>query len=107
MNYELPLPDGRILYTRISHPPDRTTYGPALWRHILRDQLEVTADEFWECVHDGVLPSRGVRPVPAEAVPLAVVRTLIRDAHLPEATVHAMTKDQAIARLTEFYTTGK
>lgn len=44
VSYELPLPDGRILYTRISHSIDRTDYGPGIFRHILRDQLQVTAE---------------------------------------------------------------
>ena len=56
--YELALPDGRVLRTRMSRPPDGRTYGPALWAHILRDQLEVDEGTFWRCVQDGVLPSR-------------------------------------------------
>jgi hypothetical protein len=43
VTYELDLPDGRILRTRISHPPGRTTYGPSsLWAHVPRDQLQVS-----------------------------------------------------------------
>jgi hypothetical protein len=106
VNYEFALLDGRILFTRISHPPDRTTYGAALWAHILRDQLEVTNDEFWECVSDGILPNRGIPAHISEAIPLAVIRTLINEAHIPEPEVKAMSKDQAIARLAEFYTNG-
>ena len=56
--YELDLPDGRVLRTRISRPPNRTTYGARMWAHILRDQLDVTAEEFWACVRDGVVPDR-------------------------------------------------
>jgi hypothetical protein len=41
LTYELDLPDGRTLRTRVSHPPDRTDYGPSIWSHILRDQLAV------------------------------------------------------------------
>lgn len=44
---ELSLPDGRILRTRISHPPNRTTYGLRMWAHILRDQLCVDEATFW------------------------------------------------------------
>lgn len=43
-------PDGRVLRTRVSHPVDRTDYGKSLWSHILRDQLEVSEAQFWECV---------------------------------------------------------
>ena len=108
VNFELALSDGRVLYTRISHPPNRTTYGPAIWSHILRDQLKVTNDEFWACVVDGVLPARSRRvETEAEAIPVAVVRTLLVDARLPETQVLAMTKEEAIARLAQYYTTGR
>lgn len=107
VNYELVLPDGTILYTRISHPVDGTDYGPSIWAHILRDQLHVTADEFWNCVQNEVLPDRGQPPEVAEAIPLGVIRALIHEAHIPEAEVRAMTKAEAIARLSEFYTTGR
>ena len=57
--YELALWDGRILRTRISKPIDKTTYGPRMWSHILREQLEVMAEVFWSCVLDGTPPDRG------------------------------------------------
>lgn len=104
VNYELPLPDGRVLYTRISHPVDRTDYGPSIFGHILRDQLQVSADEFWDCVTHRVLPDRGEAPHPAESIPLGVIRILIQEAHIPEAEVHSMTKAEAVARVAEFYT---
>ena len=106
-NYELALPDGRILLTRISHPVDRTTYGASIWSHILRDQLLVTDSEFWECVHDGVLPNRGVSPIPQNPIPLAVINTLVNQVGLPEREVNQMTKEEAITRLAEFYRNGK
>ena len=107
VNYELPLPDGRILYTRVSHPIDRTGYGPSIWSHILRDQLEVTGEEFWDCVSNHVLPDRGQAQSVAEAIPVGVILTLTQEVHIPEAEVRAMTKAEAIARLTQFYTTGQ
>lgn len=54
---ELALPDGRILRTRISRPLKKETYGPTLWKTILRDQLEVTEDDFWACVKDEFAPT--------------------------------------------------
>jgi len=58
--YELVLPNGDVLRTRISRPPSRKhTYGRGMWAHILRDQLAVTEPEFWACVNDGELPDRG------------------------------------------------
>jgi hypothetical protein len=107
VNYEFALPDGRILYARISHPVDRTGYGPSIWSHILRDQLAVTAEEFWACVEDKVLPGRQGPQIPIETIPVGVVRVLIGEVHIPEAEVKAMTKAEAIQRLAEFYTTGR
>lgn len=104
LTYELTLADGRILRTRVSHPPGRDNYGAAIWAHILRDQLDVTDEEFWVCVRDGVKPQRGFPEVPAEALPLGLVHSLVTKVGLAESEVMAMTKDEAIARLNKFWT---
>jgi hypothetical protein len=106
VTYELSLRDGRILRTRISHPVDRTTYGPAIWGHILRDQLQVTDTEFWQCVQEGVKPNRGEPEAPAEALPAELVYLLISRVGLEEATVAAMTRDEAVARLNRYWAEG-
>lgn len=104
VRYEFALSDGRILYTRISHPVDRTDYGARRWSHILRDQLMVTEQEFWDCVRDGQKPNRkDTAETPADAIPLGVVQALIQTFHIPEAEVRAMTRDEAIRRLAEGY----
>jgi len=103
VNYELSLADGRILFTRISHPVDRSTYGASLWAHILRDQLVVTNSEFWACVNDSILPTRDAGTLPESSIPLSVVTTLIQEVGLPESEVRQMTKSDAFARLAEFY----
>jgi len=102
--FELLLHDGRILRTRISRPVDRTSYGPSLWGAILRDQLDVSTDVFWDCVKDGVLPDRGAPEVPAEALPLSLVIQLTKTAGISEETVAAMTKAQAVQALNDFWT---
>jgi hypothetical protein len=104
VTYELTLHDGRVLRTRISHPVDRTAYGEALWAHILRDQLDVTEDEFWDCVLDGVLPDRGGPAAPAEAVPVDVLYLLINRVGLTEAEAAALTKEEAVGRLQRYWT---
>lgn len=81
VTYKLALHDGRILKTRISRPvTSHGDYARSLWAHILRDQLDVTSEEFWACVNDGVLPDRGQPEVREEpkAVPLHLVRELSR-----------------------------
>lgn len=106
VTFELVLADGRMLRTRVSHPVDRTAYGPSMWSHILRDQLDVTEDEFWRCVQDGILPKRGIPDVPSAALPADLVYLLINRVGLGEADVAGMTKDQAVARLNRYWTTG-
>lgn len=106
ITYELRLRDARILRTRISHPADRSTYGLRIWAHILRDQLEVDADDFWNCVQDGVKPRRGAPETPVESLPLELVHLLIHRVGLAEAEVAAMTKDEAGSRLSRFWAKG-
>ena len=76
--FELVLNDGSILRTRISRPVDRTTYSRSMWSHILRNQLEVNADEFWRCVQNEVVPTRSAVSQPdPRALPLYVMNELI------------------------------
>ncbi len=106
VTYELALPDGRILRTRISHPVDRSSYGRGMWNHILRDQLHVEESDFWRCVKDGIKPDRGVPATPAEALPADLVHLLISRVGLDEVQIAAMSKDEAVARVQEYWTEG-
>lgn len=105
VTYELALPDGRILRTRISHPPDRSSYGPSIWSHILRDQLAVTADEFWACVRDRSKPWRGAPTPSRETIPAAIVRQLIKHG-MAETDISKLTRQQAIDRASELWSQG-
>jgi hypothetical protein len=98
ITYELRLPDGRILRTRISRPADNATYGPALWRHILADQLVVTEAESWACVRGTQVPDRGAtaHELPAKALPASLVHQLIHVAGVPEDEVASMSLERAI-----------
>ncbi|GAB3553085.1 hypothetical protein J2S53_003692 [Actinopolyspora lacussalsi] len=107
ITYELALPDGRILRTRISHPVDRSAYGAGLWQHVLRDQLEVDEPQFWSCVHDGNPPTRGVPEPQAETLPADLVHLLINRVGLADSEVAMMDKDEAIARLQRYWTEGR
>ncbi|MEK2489833.1 cytotoxic translational repressor of toxin-antitoxin stability system [Kitasatospora purpeofusca] len=106
VTYELTLRDGRILRTRISHPVDRTVYGPSLWSHILRDQLEVAEDEFWDCVLLGRLPGRGEPEPPKDSLPADLVYLLIHRVGLAEDAVAALSREDAVARLQQYWTDG-
>ena len=97
ITYELTLPDGRILRTRISRPPNSETYGPRLWAHVL-DQLQVTEAEFWACVALRELPDRGTvsREPPGTSLPAGLVHQLIHVAGVPESEVAGMTLEDAV-----------
>ena len=77
---------GKVLRTRISHPVDRTTYAPSMFSHILRDQLEVTREEFWDCVSHGIVPQRelAVTPPSTSGLPLKLALELERLGETPE-----------------------
>jgi hypothetical protein len=106
VTYELDLPDGRVLRTRISHPVDRSDYGPSLWRHILRDQLQVDDAVFWSCVQDGIKPYRGAPTPPSETLPAELVHMLISRVRLSESDVATMSRADAIARLQRYWSEG-
>lgn len=94
----------RILRTRISNPPDRSTYGPGMWKHILRDQLQVDEPDFWLVLGTGSSPIAGYRSLRLPRC-LPNSRTLlITRVGMTEAEVAAMGKDEAIDRLNKYWT---
>lgn len=51
--YRKRLPDGSVLNTKISHPVDDTSLG-TLWESTIRPlQLQVTEEQFWDCIASG------------------------------------------------------
>lgn len=106
LTYELDLPDGRILRTRVSWPVDRTDYGRRMWAHVLRDQLDVDEATFWACVRDGVVPDRGMPAPPSEALPADLVHLLISNLGLNEAEIAQMSKEEAVGELQRYWIEG-
>lgn len=107
--YELELPNGDVLRTRISRPPSKKhTYGRSMWSHILRDQLDVTAAEFWSCVNEGQTPDRGEgNAAPAEAIPVEVAQLLVDRVGLTAGQVKSLSRSEAIDRLNQYWATGE
>ena len=105
--YELELPDGSVLRTRISRPPDRTGYGAALWSHVLRDQLQTSSDEFWQCVQTGTPPDRGAPEARAGAIPTDLLYLLKNRVGLTDEELAEMTRQTAIERAQQYWTTGE
>lgn len=109
ITYELMLADGRILRTRISRPANTDTYGSNLWRHILDDQLEVTEQEFWDCVKGGTPPARSApeAAIPPNALPADLMYQLVHVLGLSAAEVEGMVVEDAVRRLTEHWSRPK
>lgn len=107
VTYETVLPDGGILRTRVSRPISKDVYGPQLWTHILRDQLQVSEPEFWACVRDGIRPNRGIVEAAVEdALPADLVNLLVHRVGVPETEVATMTKAQAVERINQYWAQG-
>lgn len=106
ITYELTLPDGRTLRTRISHPPGRSTYGSALWSHILLDQLDVDEATFWTAVRDKVPPRRTDTTPPADTLPAELALLLLNRVGLSRTQIATMSRGEAIERLNRYWTEG-
>ena len=106
LTYELALADGTVLRTRISRPPDRSSYGASMWAHIWRDQLAVGEAAFWACVNEGTAPDRGGAREREGTIPLEVVQLLLNRVGLSETEVAKLSRAEAIARLNQFWQQG-
>lgn len=104
VTFKLILGSGRILRTRISRPTNNKPYGAELFRHILRDQLEVTADTFWDCVKHRVVPEReaAAKEIPQHALPLGLAMEL-RRLGVDDEEIASLDAQSAAERLAELY----
>ena len=76
-----------------------------MWSHILRDQLGVDEATFWACVQSSIAPERGVITPPAAALPADLVHLLLNRLHLSESEVASLSKQEALQRLTDSWST--
>ena len=96
--YRLTLPNGKILRTRVSHGSGQV--GGDLFKHILRDQLQVSEREFWAAVDKRTPPDRGpASSPPGNSLPAALVDELVRTFGLADAELRTMSEAQARERL--------
>ena len=84
--------DGSILRTKVPHGL-RDEIGEDLFRHILRDQLRVTEEQFWAIVRGGDALRDGPRAV-AASVPAWLVERLVLTVGLSEDEIRAMTANE-------------
>jgi hypothetical protein len=105
--YYLSLHDGRVLYTKISRPVGRDTYGKDMWhRQMLGQQSQVTEDEFWACVNDGVKPDRGEPKPPREALPADLVHQLKTKVGLSDDEIFKLSKAEAVDQMQQYWMGG-
>ena len=94
--YRKDLPDGTSLRTKASHSL-RDEIGIDLFKHILRDQLRVTEDRFWDVVRAGANEVTEAPSKQAATIPGWLVQQLILTVGLREDEVRAMTVEEAHA----------
>ncbi len=106
--YSKTLPDGTVLSTKVSH--GRRDIGDAdLFSHILRTQLQVTAEQFWDAVDHAAKPQRPgaePKPPPKEAIPFDLARNLLTRVGVSQAELALMSKEEAVARWHEYLSSG-
>src|SRR3990172_9752302 len=93
--YRKDLPDGTTLCTKVSHSLD-DEIGVVLFKHILRDQLRVTEDRFWEVVR-GVARASEPPPPQARTIPGWLVQRLLLTGGLCGGEIGAVTADETHA----------
>ena len=106
--YTKTLPDGTVLRTKVSHG-HKGIDDPDLFSHILRTQLQVTAEQFWDAVDHGTKPQRpGIEPEPPpkEAIPFDLARNLLTKVGTSQAELARMSKEEAVARWHEYLSSG-
>ncbi len=97
--YSIKLNTGEVLATRVSHGSG-SIEDADLVAKILRSQLQVTEEDFYRCVNDGVLPPRPslqLPPPPPDALDGKLVRNLITKVGMTQSQVALLTREEAIA----------
>ena len=102
--YVKTLPDGTPLFTRVSHGSGQYR-SPSFWAMILREQLQITEEQFWEAVEKGIPPVRPTtepEPPGDEPLPMSLVTQLRFAVGLSIHEIGSMTLQEAEARLAEW-----
>ena len=100
-HYEKVLPDGTLLRSKRSLGKDTQSIGPDLFRTILRVQLRVTEDDFWEAVRTGKPVARSSPPPPAAraGLPAWLAERLRTEVGLSESAIGRLSEEEARQRL--------
>jgi hypothetical protein len=101
--YEKVLEEGRVLQTHVSHSRGKTI-SPGRFAGMLRHQLEVSRDEFWECIRTRAPVER---PAAVEELQVEheswVVNVLAGELHLTAEQIGALSPEDALRRVNEHW----
>ena len=93
--YEKTLDDGRVLQTHLSHS-GQETMSAGRFSGILRHQLEVSREEFWQCIR---LRKPVTRPVEVDEGPVEheawVVAVLVEELRMTPEELEALSPEEA------------
>jgi hypothetical protein len=105
--YSLTLSTGDVLYTRVSHGSGQLG-DSKLIATIFRDQLQVTEEDFYRCVEQGILPPRPqiISETAAEGLDAKLVRNLIRKVGISQNQVAKMSKTDTIDAWNKYLSDG-
>jgi len=104
--YKKVLADGTALQTETSRGKDADNIGAGLFHFILRVELQVSEDEFWEAIRTGEPASRPAHPAPRPLPPkpdAGLVFQLRKHLHLTDQEIGALSKDEAVELINEYY----
>jgi hypothetical protein len=102
-HYFRDLPDGARLRTKVPHD-ERAEIGEDLFHRILRDQLRVNEERFWEVVRRRSTSGSKVARPKVEPIPGWLVTRLLFTVGLTETQVAHMTAEEAHATWIEYQT---
>lgn len=104
--YKKVLADGTALQTEASRGKDSENIGAGLFHFILRVELQVSEDEFWEAIRTGEPASRPAHPALPAAPPkpsAGMVFQLRKYLRLTDAEISKLSKDEAVETLKEYF----
>lgn len=101
--WEKLLPGGVLLQLPMSRGGDKTM-SPGRFRQILRDQLKVTREQFWDAIRTGEPVDRSApTEEPTVQHPVWVMSVLVNDLHMSAAEIEALSPEEAEALVHEHW----
>ena len=104
--YKKVLADGTALQTEASRGKDAENIGAGLFHFILRVELQVSEEEFWEAIRNGEPARRPAHPSPPEVPPrpsAGLVYQLRKHVGLSEEEIGKLSKDDAVKMLNDYF----